>query len=99
MPLHPEFGTRPNVYYLPPLSPNRLNDDMSEAPDSPRIPPDYLESLFGSDVRAALEILRNEMTRVRDGGASELLRTLIAYRWQELLGPFAEDPARIIAAG
>jgi ethylbenzene hydroxylase subunit beta/complex iron-sulfur molybdoenzyme family reductase subunit beta len=99
LPLHAEFGTRPNVYYVPPLSSNRLNDDMSEAADSPRIPPDYLESLFGGEVYAALEFLRDEMSRVREGGDSELLTTLIAYRWQELLGPFTEDPAGIVARG
>jgi|TARA_B100000315_G_C14534799_1_gene567907 hypothetical protein len=50
-------------------------------------------------VHVALEVLKMEMATVRDEGESELLRTLIAYRWQELLGRFAEDPARIIATG
>jgi DMSO reductase family type II enzyme iron-sulfur subunit len=99
LPLHPELGTRPNVYYVPPLSPHPMNDDMSINEDGSRIPPDYLESLFGKKVHDALDTLKGEMKVVRDGGSSELMTTLIAYQWQELLGPFDADPARIIATG
>jgi hypothetical protein len=35
------------------------------------------------------------MDKVREGGSSELMKTLIAYKWQELLGPFTADPAEI----
>jgi hypothetical protein len=43
--------------------------------------------------------MQSEMDKVRDGGSSELMKTLIAYKWQELLGPFTADPADIIATG
>jgi len=92
LPLHPEAGTKPNVFYVPPLSPYRLNEDMSIDYDNPRIPRDYLESLFGPEVNDALATLSGEMESVRSGGRSELLTTLIAYKWQELLGPFPTDP-------
>ena len=50
LPLHREFGTEPNVYYVPPLSPHPLNEDMSIDTERPRIPPEYLEYLFGADL-------------------------------------------------
>lgn len=95
LPLHAEAGTGPNVYYVPPLSPHRLNEDMSIDYDTPRIPPEYLESLFGPAVHDALSRLKVEMQSVRAGGTSEMLATLIAYKWQELLGPFTVDPATL----
>ena len=95
LPLHAEAGTGPNVFYVPPLSPHRLNEDMSIDYETPRIPPEYLESLFGPNVHDALATLKSEMQTVRDGGSSEMLKTLIAYKWQELLGPFTVDPATL----
>lgn len=99
LPLHPEYGTRPNIYYVPPLSPHPLKSDMSFDTESSRIPPEYLESLFGPKVHDALDHLKGEMAKVRNGGSSELMTTLIAYKWQELLGPFTVDPADVIATG
>lgn len=92
LPLHAEYGTGPNVFYVPPLSADRLNEDMSFQEDVPRIPPEYLESLFGPDVHAALSTLKREIASVRAGGASEIVDTLVAYQWHELLGPFTKDP-------
>jgi hypothetical protein len=68
---------------------------MSIDYETPRIPPEYLESLFGPGVHAALDTLKSEMERVREGGSSEMLKTLIAYKWKELLGPFTVDPATL----
>lgn len=99
LPLHGEFGTHPNVYYVPPLSPQPMKEDMSIDMENPRIPPEYLEGLFGNKVQGALQTLTSEMEKVRSGGSSELMKTLIAYKWQELLGPFTVDPADIIAKG
>ena len=99
LPLHAESGTGPNVYYVPPLSPHRLNEDMSIDYETPRIPPEYLESLFGPEVHGALGRLKGEMESVRAGGKSEMLTTLIAYKWQELLGPFTVDPASLTPNG
>lgn len=95
LPLHAEAGTSPNVYYVPPLSPHRLKEDMSIDYETPRIPPEYLESLFGPAVHDALARLKTEMESVRAGAKSEMLTTLIAYKWQELLGPFTVDPATL----
>jgi len=95
LPLHPELGTEPNVFYVPPLSPYRLRDDRSIDTETPRIPPAYLESLFGPRVHGALARLRAELERVRAGGRSEILDTLIAREWKSLLGPFTREPAEV----
>ena len=68
---------------------------MSIDYEQPRIPPEYLESLFGPEVHGALATLKGEMDKVREGGSSELMKTLIAYKWQELLGPFTRDPVEL----
>jgi DMSO reductase family type II enzyme iron-sulfur subunit len=99
LPLHPEYGTGPNVFYVPPLSPHRLKDDLSIDYETPRIPPAYLESLFGPRVHAALARLRGELATVRAGGTSEILDTLIVYRWQQLFGPFTKAPGAVQAHG
>jgi hypothetical protein len=72
---------------------------MSIDYETPRIPPEYLESLFGPGVHSALDTLKSEMDSVRNGGKSEMLSTLIAYKWQELLGPFTVDPATLTPNG
>jgi DMSO reductase family type II enzyme iron-sulfur subunit len=99
LPLHGEYGTSPNVYYVPPLSPHPMKEDMSIDTETSRIPPEYLEGLFGEEVHGVLETLQSEMDKVREGGSSDLMKTLIAYKWHELLGPFTADPADIIAKG
>ena len=56
---------------------------------------DYLESLFGPQVEDALRTLESEISKRRQGHSSELLETLIAYDWKEMLGPFTRDPAEL----
>lgn len=99
LPLHPEYGTHPNVYYVPPRLPHPVKEDMSLDTENPRVPNEYLESLFGEKVHGALATLTAEMDRTKAGESSELMTTLIAYRFTELLGPFQTDPADIIATG
>jgi ethylbenzene hydroxylase subunit beta/complex iron-sulfur molybdoenzyme family reductase subunit beta len=95
LPLHPEWNTQPNVFYVPPLSPYRLREDFSVDESQRRLPLEVLESLFGPDVEPALRTLEEQLARRRSGEPSELLDTLIAYEWKELLGPFTADPAAI----
>jgi len=83
------------VFYVPPLSPYRLNEDRSIDRDTPRIPADYMESLFGPAVHDALATLQSEIERVRSGGHSELLDTLIVYEWKSLFGPYSREPATV----
>ena len=96
LPLHPEFETKPNVYYIPPLSPAPINEDGSLNESEQRIPPDYLESLFGPQVHGALDTIRVEMEKRRRGADSELMDALIMYHWDEALGHLNRDPADIV---
>ena len=96
LPLHPEYGTHPNVYYVPPLSPAPLRPDGSFDESGSRIPPAYLESLFGPQVHGALDVLRTELDRKRRGQGSELMDALILYRWKDALGHLTRDPAEIV---
>ncbi len=82
IPLHPEYGLGPNVFYVPPLSPPQLDADGRPTAE-PRIPLAYLESLFGAAVRPALETLRAERAKRQRGEPSELMDLLIAYDWQQ----------------
>lgn len=82
LPLHGEFGVGPNVYYVPPLSPEAL-DEQGRPTGQPRIPHAYLESLFGSGVGPALALIQAEREKVRAGGKSELIDLLIAYDWNK----------------
>ncbi len=95
LPLHPEYGTGPNVFYIPPIGPHPLHEDGSIDETTPRIPTEYLEKLFGPRVNKALDTLKAEMAKTRNGGKSALMDMLIVYHWQELFGPFTRDPAEI----
>ena len=91
LPLHSEYGTRPNVFYVPPLSPPKL-DENGDATDESRIPVDYLISLFGPRVPEVLKKIEDERERVRNGETSELMDLLISRKWQDLFGPFTKHP-------
>lgn len=95
LPLHPEYGTIPNMFYIPPLSPYRLNDDLSIDETTPRIPTEYLERLLGPRVSKALDTLKEEMAKTRRKEKSELMDMLIVYKWRELFQPFDRDPAEL----
>jgi len=95
LPLHPEYGTEPNIFYVPPLSPYKINDDFSIDETQMRIPPEYLEYLFGPKVHGVLDKLQQELKKVRNGGTSEILDTLIVYKWLDLFGPYTVDPSTL----
>lgn len=95
LPLHAEWNTEPNVFYIPPLSTFRLRADGAVDESERRIPLDYLESLFGPRVRVALHTLETEIAKRRQGQPSDVVQTLIAYEWKEMLGPFTRDPAEL----
>lgn len=80
IPLHPEFGLGPNVFYVPPLSPEKIGPDGAPTGDM-RIPLDYLESLFGPRVHKALATLLDEREKRKQGQKSDLMDILIAYDW------------------
>ena len=95
IPLHPEFGTEPNVYYIPPFGPARFDANGDFDHNTPRIPDEYLVSLFGEKALTALETLKAERAKMKKGEKSELMELLIAYRWQEMFGGFDTNPQTI----
>jgi nitrate reductase beta subunit len=84
LPLHPEFGTEPNVYYVPPILPPRFNADGTFDEEEPRVPLEYLRSLFGPQVDESLATIMFEMEKKQEGKSSELMDLLIAKEWKSL---------------
>lgn len=83
LPLHAEFGTEPNDYYIPPLSPPK--EDMNgELTMESRIPMELLEELFGPKVKDALSTINAERMKRMNGNPSELMDLLIAKTNKEL---------------
>src|SRR5690606_5256795 len=80
IPLHPEWGLEPNVFYVPPLSPEALDANGIPTGEE-RIPVATLESLFGPDVHTALDVLRKAREQKKNGNRSDLMDLLIAYDW------------------
>jgi DMSO reductase family type II enzyme iron-sulfur subunit len=96
LPLHPEYGTQPNVYYIPPLSPPQLDSSGRVIEGTQRIPIEYLRSLFGERVDGVLKTLEAEMAKRQRGEKSALMDTLIVYRWpQDIFPDFPNDPATL----
>ena len=78
LPLHAEWGTMPNVFYVPPLSPAAFEADGTVS-SKMRIPTEYLESLFGPRVEEVLALLQQERRKKAAGEKSELMDLLIGY--------------------
>jgi ethylbenzene hydroxylase subunit beta/complex iron-sulfur molybdoenzyme family reductase subunit beta len=95
LPLRPDFGVEPNVFYVPPLAPLGFNEDGSFDEANPRIPREYLHELFGPGVDGALATIELEREKVAAGGESELMDILISRDWNDLLGPFTVNPATL----
>jgi nitrate reductase beta subunit len=95
--LHPEYGTSPNLFYVPPLSPPKINPDGSLVTDgSRRIPTELLATMLGDDVNQTLDeravrieeiftILEEQRAIVADGGSSELVDILVAREEKDRL--------------
>jgi DMSO reductase family type II enzyme iron-sulfur subunit len=84
IPLHPEYGTEPNVYYVPPILPPTFDAEGRFEEENPRVPMEYLRYLFGPPVDAALITLHEELEKKKAGKPSELMDLLIARDWKSL---------------
>lgn len=91
LPLFEKYETKPNVFYVPPVLPDPITPDGSFS-DQPRVPLDYLQKLFGTSVKAALETIKLERAKKRKGQASELMDLLISHKWHDMLGDFSKSP-------
>ncbi len=83
IPLHPEYGTEPNVFYIPPIGPPRYDENgkLTDPIKDPRIPISYLREIFGPAVDQALSVLHEEMAKKRRGEESEVMEILISREW------------------
>ncbi len=77
LPLFPERGTKPNVFYVPPFNPPRRGNYGKNVLDDPRIPMDYLVYLFGAGVKDVIRRLEAELVGAQSGRRSKLLQLLI----------------------
>lgn len=83
--LRPDYGTEPNVYYIPPTeAPPKFDADGKIIEGSNRIPIAELEKLFGKEVHGAIKTLKKEMKKRKETGESELMDILIAYQHSEM---------------
>lgn len=94
LPLRADFGTSPNVFYIPPfIGPARETPD-GRTTEGAKIPEDYLVSLFGPNTRKALDVLRFERAKRQRGEQSKLMDLLIGFDGRALTGhlsPRAQD--------
>jgi DMSO reductase family type II enzyme iron-sulfur subunit len=91
IPLHPEYGTEPNVFYVPPMSPLAY-DEEGRLTGAGRLPIRELERYFGPAVREALRVLVEERARRQRGEPSELMDLLISRRWLDRFAQFTNEP-------
>lgn len=77
LPLFPDKGTHPNVYYVPPFSPPKDGRPGASVLDDPRLPLEQLKYFFGEGVVEVIGRLEGELKRAQAGGKSEVLQLLI----------------------
>ena len=83
--LRPDYGTQPNVYYVPPVfSPDKFDADGAPIPGQDRIPDADLQKLFGDDYKQAKATLLAEHKKRKETGESELMDILIAFQHKEM---------------
>lgn len=91
LPLHGEYGTTPNIYYIPPMGVRGFGKDGEITAES-RIPVEILEGLFGPEVKRVLAVLHAERENMKDGRGSELMDILISKKWEDRFGGFTKPP-------
>jgi complex iron-sulfur molybdoenzyme family reductase subunit beta len=85
IPLRPDYGTQPNVYYIPPTeAPPKFDAEGRIIEGSNRIPIEELEKLFGPEVHQAIKTIKAEKEKRAKTGKSELMDILIAYQHKDM---------------
>jgi len=81
LPLHPEYGTEPNVFYVPPVGGSFKFGENGELTEERRIPIEYLGRLFGGvkNVKSVQDTILAEKEKMRKGIKSELCMLLIGH--------------------
>jgi DMSO reductase family type II enzyme iron-sulfur subunit len=80
LPMFPERGTYPNVYYVPPFLPPKQGQPSQPVSKDPRLPRKELEYLFGQDAMEVVIRLEREVRRAQAGKRSEVLQLLIGRK-------------------
>lgn len=102
LPLRPDFGTKPNVYYIPPfIRPNKVGPDHEILPEKD-LPVEVLREYFGPDVDQALATLNEQREAAGNGEQSDLMDMLIIYDFADAFTPFniiaPMEPVQVEAA-
>jgi complex iron-sulfur molybdoenzyme family reductase subunit beta len=85
LPLRSDYGTQPNIYYVPPTeAPAKFDAEGRIIEGSQRIPMEELETLFGKEVHEVVKTLKAEMDKRKKTGESEVMDLLIAYQHSEM---------------
>lgn len=96
LPLRPDFGVKPRVFYVPPSMPLAFDENGDFDENQSRFPLDEMRKLFGPDVEQALATVESEREKVAGGGQSELMDILISRNWNDMLGPYTQDPGKLV---
>jgi len=92
MPLHPEFGTEPNVFYIPPFDSTKAFADDGSITDEGRIEAGVLIELFGPGVVDVIHKLQAERAKRQNGEPSEIMDLLIGRNFWDRFKGFSNDP-------
>jgi nitrate reductase beta subunit len=77
LPLFPEKGTHPNVFYVPPFNPSKEGQPRASILEDPRLPLKQLKYFFGDRVIDVMQRLEMELRAAQAGRRSEVLQLLI----------------------
>ncbi|MGR6837115.1 4Fe-4S dicluster domain-containing protein [Syntrophomonas erecta] len=79
LPIHKEYNTGANIYYIPPVLTAGIGGTDQMAQDQARIPEEYLVGLFGPEVKKIKNRLQNAVVMAREGKSSPLIDILVEY--------------------
>ncbi len=92
LPLHPEYGTEPNVFYIPPFDTTRAFAEDGSITEEGRVEAEVLITLFGPDVVPVIARLKAERARRQKGEPSEVMDLLIGRNFWDRFKDFSNDP-------
>lgn len=85
LPLRSDYGTQPNIFYIPPTeSPVKFDANGKPIEGSNRLPMEELEKLFGADIHSSVKTLKDEMAKRKETGKSDLMDILIAFKHSDM---------------
>lgn len=95
LPLHPEFGTEPNVFYIPPFDSTKAFAEDGSITDDGRIEISVLEELFGPGVGDVVRKLQAERKKRQNNEPSEIMDLLIGRNFWDRFSELTGDPAEL----